>query len=124
MCHPGFCGLAQRVFAVIADVYSPSVAMRLQHLCDAVIALEAVAEDSSVVKLAPDPARFGVLPRLRTPCSHVVFALCKGLATNWSNQWSRQKVGIVLQNFKNVYLVLHGLQVTDYVSMLHSICST
>lgn len=51
--------------------------MRLQHLCDAVIALEAVAEDSSVVKLAPDPARFVDLVLLcpASPCSHDALAL-------------------------------------------------
>ncbi|KAK9825219.1 hypothetical protein WJX74_000929 [Apatococcus lobatus] len=48
-----------------AEVYSSSAAMRLQHLCDAVIALEAVAEDSSVVKLAPDPASCVALLHVR-----------------------------------------------------------
>ena len=50
--------------------------MRLQHLCDAVIALEAVAEDSSVVKLAPDPARYAILV---PPCPSCINTLTEDL---------------------------------------------
>lgn len=53
------------------------MAVRLQHLCDAVIALEAVAEDSGVVKLAPDPARSVVLVLLcsASSCNYAALAL-------------------------------------------------
>ena len=72
-----FCGWPQRGSAALAEVYSPSVAVRLQHLCDAVIALEAVAEDSGVVKLAPDPARSVVLVLLcsASSCNYAALAL-------------------------------------------------
>ena len=42
---------------VPAELYSGSFAVRLQHLCDAVLQLEAVSDASSVVRLAPDPTR-------------------------------------------------------------------
>ena len=42
---------------VAAGLYSPSLAMRLAHLCDTVVGLEAVRDDSDIVRLIPEPAR-------------------------------------------------------------------
>ncbi|KAK9866712.1 hypothetical protein WJX84_000603 [Apatococcus fuscideae] len=58
-------GKSAAMISFPAETYTPSVAMRLQHLCDAVIALEAVAEDSSIVKLAPDPSSCVALLHVR-----------------------------------------------------------
>jgi hypothetical protein len=46
-----------------AGELSASDALRLQHLCDAVIALEAVRDDSGIARMVPDPSR-------RAPCMH------------------------------------------------------
>ena len=42
----------------LAGLYSPSLTARLAHLCDAVIGLEAVRDDSDIVRLIPEPARY------------------------------------------------------------------
>ena len=42
---------------VAAGLYGPSLAMRLAHLCDTVVGLEAVRDDSDIVRLIPEPAR-------------------------------------------------------------------
>ena len=39
-------------------VLSASLVMRLQHMCDAVLALEAVQDDSPAVRLLSDPDRY------------------------------------------------------------------
>jgi len=46
---------------VAAGLYSPSLAMRLAHLCDTVVGLEAVRDDSDIVRLIPEPARYCLL---------------------------------------------------------------
>ena len=40
-----------------AGFYPASFCARLQHLCDAVLELEAVSDASSVTRLVSDPAR-------------------------------------------------------------------
>lgn len=42
---------------VAAGLYSSSLTMRLAHLCDCVVGLEAVRDDSDIVRLIPEPAR-------------------------------------------------------------------
>lgn len=44
-----------------AGLYSPSLTARLAHLCDTVIGLEAVRDDSDIVRLIPEPARYWLL---------------------------------------------------------------
>ncbi|KAL0050026.1 hypothetical protein WJX82_003004 [Trebouxia sp. C0006] len=39
-----------------AGLYSPSLTLRLAHLCDTVVRLEAVRDDSDIVRLIPEPA--------------------------------------------------------------------
>ncbi|DBA85372.1 TPA: hypothetical protein ACH3X2_006051 [Trebouxia sp. C0005] len=39
-----------------AGLYSSSLTMRLAHLCDCVVGLEAVRDDSDIVRLIPEPA--------------------------------------------------------------------
>ncbi|DBA95005.1 TPA: hypothetical protein ACH3X1_002526 [Trebouxia sp. C0004] len=39
-----------------AGLYTPSLTMRLAHLCDTVVGLEAVRDDSDIVRLIPEPA--------------------------------------------------------------------
>ncbi len=46
---------------VAAGLYSPSLTMRLAHLCDTVVGLEAVRDDSDIVRLIPEPARYCLL---------------------------------------------------------------
>ena len=46
---------------VAAGLYSPSLTLRLAHLCDTVVRLEAVRDDSDIVRLIPEPARYCLL---------------------------------------------------------------
>ena len=41
-----------------AGMYGQAFAARLQHICDAVLEIEAVSDESDVVQLIPDPARY------------------------------------------------------------------
>ena len=43
--------------AVHAGSLSRSEVVRLQHLCDIVLSFQALADDDSIVRLAPDPGR-------------------------------------------------------------------
>ena len=52
-------GVALRTQACsTAGMYGQAFATRLQHVCDAVLELEAVSDESDVVQLIPDPARY------------------------------------------------------------------
>ena len=44
-----------------AGLYSLSLTLRLAHLCDTVVGLEAVRDDSDIVRLIPEPARCRLL---------------------------------------------------------------
>lgn len=57
-----------------AGLYSASLTARLAHLCDTVIGLEAVRDDSDIVRLIPEPARYFVL--VITPHRTTVSAFC------------------------------------------------
>lgn len=50
----------QLITLFTTELYAGSLGARLQHLSDVVIQLEAVSESSSVVRLAPDPARWAL----------------------------------------------------------------
>ena len=41
-----------------AGLYSSSLTARLAHLCDTVVGLEAVRDDSDIVRVIPEPARY------------------------------------------------------------------
>ena len=49
-----------------AGLYSPSLTARLAHLCDTVIGLEAVRDDSDIVRLIPEPARYWIAGHTQT----------------------------------------------------------
>ena len=46
------------IYFVPAGLYSSSLTARLAHLCDTVIGLEAVRDDSDIVRVIPEPARY------------------------------------------------------------------
>ncbi|KAK9788302.1 hypothetical protein WJX73_008158 [Symbiochloris irregularis] len=57
-----------------AGVMSASVVMRLQHMSDAVLALEAVQDDSPAVRLLSDPEScVGLLHVRRLPCLNTIW---------------------------------------------------
>ena len=45
------------ICCVPAGLYSSSLIARLAHLCDTVVGLEAVRDDSDIVRVIPEPAR-------------------------------------------------------------------
>lgn len=58
------------ICSVPAGLYSSSLTARLAHLCDTVIGLEAVRDDSDIVRVIPEPARYvNNLPFLALQCA-------------------------------------------------------
>ena len=51
------CLAATELCSMSAGLYSSSLTARLAHLCDTVIGLEAVRDDSDIVCVIPEPAR-------------------------------------------------------------------
>ncbi|KAK9816857.1 hypothetical protein WJX72_006241 [[Myrmecia] bisecta] len=59
--------------SIPAGSFSPALALRLQHFCDAVLQLESVGDDSDIVRLATDsPSVHGVLHVRKLPGLHTL----------------------------------------------------
>ena len=68
-------------FCMRAGFYPTSFSARLQHLCDAVLDLEAVSDTSSVTRLVSDPSRWASRSHLRhfSQCSMYCALACMHL---------------------------------------------
>jgi hypothetical protein len=66
--------LGARNHHLAAGAYGDSLALRLQHMCDAALVLEAVHDDSDIVRIIPDPKRQALDSNELTPISFTVFS--------------------------------------------------
>ena len=79
-----------------AGLYSSSLTARLAHLCDSVIGLEAVRDDSDIVRLIPEPARYS--PVVVTQTYHVCILQSVPPASADSLLWCQQMTASCVVN--------------------------
>lgn len=78
-------------------MYSESFQAQLQHLCDIVLCVQSLADNSDIYRLLPDPTRYGVVVRQQPTLLH-----CDASTLSWKqkgaeNRWcSRIRLVLLL----------------------------